>query len=439
MRYAFALLGTLGLFVWLYPIYRFGPFAFGYDTGLYRRYLLEPLTSFPNLPVPGLDHTIFLPRMVLDLARILAPGPDAALLGAHVVFSALGACAVYLFVRAYLSRLPSLIATALYLLSAVQFAAYHEFLFKQAVALPLLLLCLMSLERERYGRAATLGALIVLTHQTTSILLLVVAAAGFAARTVTTRTISLAYTFSGVAIGAMYLLLHPHVARKIASPPVGVFIEQFEYLLWSIPIFLLALIGLYKGVPLIRRNPVLLAALLVTTAFVVFHLPFYSRIYVFFDLFLVIPAALGAEFLLSRVSGTPGKIAAGALILAVAAIPLTHRFLTYQPALDQQTQSALARLSELSVNASVITSPALMPWVQGWSRTRAYAPGLLKEPHSVTEWALYWSHSSPRADAEFLRTFPPPAYIFARQIEHSFLAPCATAISTHLYAVEECL
>ena len=288
------LLGTLGcvaLVIKLIPLLRFGPFAFGYDSGFYRRYLIEPFTSFPNTPVPGLDHTVFTPRIVLDIVRFVIRQPDMALYGTYFVFSLIGIVCVWYFANHYLSKKMSIYAVSLYILSGVQFAAYGNFFFKETIALPLFLFTLLFLEKKWYGWATVLGVIVVLTQQTTSIMLICIAGLGFILKVIIDRTVSIKYIFSGTVILAAYLLLHPHVAQKIASPPVGIFVTQPEYLLWSAPLILLALVGIRRFYTLAKQKPLLFAALLVPAAFAAFHLPFYNRIYVFLDLFLIIPAA----------------------------------------------------------------------------------------------------------------------------------------------------
>ncbi|MBI3572271.1 hypothetical protein HY091_01920, partial [Candidatus Kaiserbacteria bacterium] len=47
-----------------------GPYALGYDTGFYRRYLIQPFISFPNAPVPGLGGDALVPRVLLDTLRL---------------------------------------------------------------------------------------------------------------------------------------------------------------------------------------------------------------------------------------------------------------------------------------------------------------------------------------------------------------------------------
>lgn len=440
-RYAPLVLCATGLIVWIVPFIRFGPFAYGYDNGLYRRYVLQPFASFPNAPVPGLDHTVFLPRLVLDAVRFVFHDPDTVLYGTYFVLGIAGLVSVYCFAKHYLGERGALAAGGLYVLSAIQFSAHEAFFFKQAVALPFLLFALLALERRNYLVATLLGILIVLTHQTTSVLYLAIAAVGFLAHTLFSKSISLSYAFSGAVVAAAYLLLHPHVAQKVASPPSAVFLPQTEYLLLSLPIIALAILGLTRFMPTLKKSPVLSGALFLSALFVIFHLPFYSRIYVFFDLFLAVPAAYGvlrvADLARRRTSLERGAIL-GVVALCVIT-PMVWLQAHKEASLDPAVQKTLSNLAALPEGSVIITSPALLPWAQGWSNLRVYAPGIFKEPHRLQEWSAYWSHTGPGSDREFLQTFPQPAYVFARPVESRYVPACGNEIRPLLYAIAPCL
>ncbi len=430
-------LALLALAIKLLPLMRFGPFAFGHDYGFYRLFLLEPVVSFPNTPVPGLDHTVFIPRIVLDLARFLTSDPDIALFATSLLFSFLGLFAFWIFSREYLEEQTSYLAVLLFVLSGVQYAAYAEFFFKEVVALPFFIAALLMLERKKFMLAAALGIAVVLTHQTTSVLLIGAFGLAFVYRTIKDRDISLPHLFTGTVVAASYLLLHPHVAQKLASPPVGVFITQSEYLLWSLPVLLLAVVGARRSFALLKLQPVLAGALTLMAAFAIFHLPFYTRVYTFFDIFLCIPAALGAEVLLGLFSRKLRALSA-ACIVAIVAAPLVYLQSIAAPQLPPSAQNALLDLSEAGEGSAVITSPTLLPWVQGWSLAEVHAPGNLKEPHPLDQWAVYWAHQDAAFEKEFLESFPQPLYVFVGEEEAMYRPVCARDINHYLSKPSEC-
>ncbi len=438
--YLLGALSGIALIIKLIPLVRFGPFAFGHDSGFYRRYLIEPIVSFPNTPVPGLDHTIFVPRIVLDIVRFLIRQPDIALYGTYLFFSIVGIFCVWYFASHYLSKKATLYAVSLYILSGIQFIAYGNFFFKETVALPLFLLTLLCLEKERYGWATILGILVVLTHQTTSIMLICIGGIGFICKVIVDRTIPIKYIFSGTAILASYLFLHPHIAQKIASPPVGIFLAQTEYLLWSIPLMLLALLGIRRFYTLAKHNPILIAALIVPFAFAALHLPFYNRIYAFMDLFLIIPASLGIEIIADFISVYAKTLLIPALcgVLIAISVPLIYLEITKTPLLDPAIQEALTSLSSLPEGSAVITSPTLLPWVRGWSLASVYAPGNLKEPHLMSDWEQYWAHQNPQFEKGFLATFPRPLYVFVRPTEIQYRPDCAIQVNLYLFSLDSC-
>lgn len=440
------LLAGMSLVIKLLPLVRFGQFAFGYDSGFYRRYVMQPLLSVPNTPVPGLDHTVFIPRIILDCVRFLA-SPDVVLYGTFVAFSLIGVVAVWYVARYYFSKRIALYTVGLYVVSAVQFASYGNFFFKETIALPLFLAAILFFERERYALGALVGVLVILTQQTTSIVLMGVIGLGFVLQCVLRRSVSVPYMFAGATVVASYLYLHPHVAQKIASPPVGIFLTQSEYLLLSLPILALALVGARAFYKSVQKKPLVIAALAVPLVFALFHLPFYNRIYVFLSLFLMMPAAFGCErvveFVRARVQARwrSAEVWVVCALFALVSIPLGIRMYTQQPVLEEAAQVALRDLGDLAKipqNSSIITSPRLLPWVHGWSMAKVYVPGNLKEPHPLTEWRQYWLHADPAFDKGFLASFPQPLYVFAGDAEKEYRPSCARAVSQYLFSLESC-
>ena len=422
------------------PLFRFGVFAFGHDFGFYRRYVVQPLVSFPNTSVPGLDHTIFLPRIFLDIVRVILRTPDATLIIGYLMLSLVSIVSVWYFAKLYLSTKKALYAVVLYVVSGVGFVLYTSFFFKEMLALPLFLGALISFEKKRYGLAALLGVLVILTQQTTSIILICIIALGFVFRTIIERTISFKYIISGTGIFATYLFLHPHIAQKIASPPVGIFLSQSEYIVLSIPILILTVLGIRQVVITLKKQALLGASLTVVLLFVVFQLPFYNRIYAFLDLFLIIPAAFGVEYILSVITSKykrllPALISA---LVVVAAIPLIYLEFTLTPLVDTSTQKELTTLLSLPPNSSIITSPILLPWVQGWSLAKVYAPGNLKEPHSTEDWSRYWVHQDIQFEQKFLSTFPWPLYLFIDKKEMEYYPMCRKMLSQNLFLLGTC-
>ena len=429
-----AALGALALVIQIAPLARFGPFFFGHDYGFYRRFLIEPVVSFPNTPVPGLDHTIFIPRIVLDFARFLVVNPDVALIGTYILFSLIGIFCLWRFSSSYAAGVAALYCVLLYVISGVQFESYAHFFFKEAIALPFFLLALLSFEKKSYVWGTLFGTMVVLSHQTSSIILIGILGLGFFYRAALERVVSIRYIFAGTAILATYLFLHPHVAQKISSPPVGIFISKPLYVLWSVPLIVLTIIGFRRFWPVVIKNPILASALTVTGTFFLFNLPFANRVYIFLDLFLVIPASFGVVVLFERLRryGHTMQIAGTFVLFALAASPLFYNETTRRASLDEALSRAVVSLQNISAR-SIITTPALLPWVQGWSRTQVYAPGNLKEPHSLTEWAIYWSHSSPGFEREFLASFPQPLYVFVSSQDLQYRPQCSSEIQPYLF------
>ena len=154
------------------PFLIYGTHPLGYDTGFYRRYLLDPVVSFPNTPVPGLDHTIIAPRIFLDLVRLLGLSPDISLYGSYILLSLLLVVAFYFFVKEYAGQKIALAAAALLVISPIQYTAYWFMLYKNLFGLIFFFLVFIFLKKKWFWPALASALIIPLSHQTTTILFL---------------------------------------------------------------------------------------------------------------------------------------------------------------------------------------------------------------------------------------------------------------------------
>jgi hypothetical protein len=198
--------------------------------------------------------------------------------------------------------------------------------------------------------------------------------------------------------------------------------------------------GFKKFFIVAKQKPVLSSAVIVTLIFCVFHLPFYNRIYTFLDIFLIIPGALGVLTLKTFFSSYGKMISKISLVIicAVVSIPLIYIETTHTASLDSKTEEALLSLSRIPPNSVIITSPELLPWVQGWSLGKVNAPGNLKEPHQLQEWYTYWAHTNVQFENQFLMSFPQPLYLFAGGHDTKYLTTCSTPLHLYLYEIHPC-
>lgn len=431
----------LYLFLCTVPFVISGQQPLGYDTGFYRRYLVNPGVSFPNPPVPGVDHTIIAPRIFLDIVRFLGLSPDLSLYGSYILLCLVFAVVFYFFVKEYTNKNIALIALALLILSPVQYIGYWFMLYKNFFGLIFFFLTFIFLKKKLFWPALLCAFIVPLSHQTTTILLLgilggyILLTLLFHKKFLISELIILTLTFF------TYLYLHPHVQQKIDAPPVGVFIEKLDFLLMTVSLILLTLAGFPKFIKVLRENLLLLALGGISIIFPLLSLPYYQRIFLFTNYWLILGAAIGLYGLVVSDSGKENRhrkwipIVVAILLISQGG-QLIHEISRFKPLITPDIVAEIIGLQKIVPdNASILTSVRLTPWVHGWTTAKVYAPGILKDQHPSWEWQSYWSGSVNERVA-FLSTFPKPVYIFIDHSQSGLFVPknnCIQKITQMLY------
>lgn len=418
----------------------------GYDTGFYRRYLINPFVSIPNTPVPGVDHTIIIPRIFLDIIRFLGLNPDITLYGSYIVILLVFIVTFYYFLREFINKKIALFALVILVISPLQYLSYWFMFYKNFFGLIFFFLTLIFLRKKWFIPSLLCALVIPLSHQSTTIIFLMVLATYFGITFLLKRKILIPELTILVSTLLTYLYLHPHVQQKIDAPPVGIFIEKIDFILISIPLIILTLIGLSKFIKILRQDFILIAFGCISILFPLFSLPYYQRIFLFTYYWLIIGAAIGVQALLESKNDFrkgydrfSGPILVGLIILQISL--LGYQIFKLKPLITQNTITELSKLEELiPAQSSVLTSPRLTPWVQGFTVSKVYAPGILKDTHPSWEWQSYWTGTN-QDKIEFLASFPKPLYIFIDEEQKNLFIPnvsCIQKMSNMLYR-DDCI
>ena len=410
------ILGIGIVFVALLP--RILPFLYhshplGYDTGFYRRYILQDAGSFFHQSVPGLGNDALLPRLFLDSLRLIGIPPDIILYGSYLLLSMLSLGLIFLLVAHYEGRATGFFAAFLFALSPIQYTAYWYMFYKQAFALPLLLITFLLLEKK--SPWATLSAIgITLSHQTTSII--------FFATTIPyivtspRRLKQLAAVFIPAAV--LFGYLHGSWYTNSPALPVGVFMEIKEYLMLSFPMLVFAAIGISSFFAR-QKYTVMSMFLGITAIFPILLLPFYQRTFFFLDAALALPASMGAVILWQQFRSASKNymqtLMAGLLIglFTWQAYFLWRTVVRLAPLVSREELRELETIDRLTLpHATILTSTALAPWVQGWSIRQVEAPGMFGDTRDVHEWRAFGQTTNAQEKIKFLTTFPAPLFFF---------------------------
>lgn len=409
---------------WMFFVYR--QFAvFGFDTGFYRRYILEPMTTIPHASVPGLDHTVILPRVFLDVVKLSQLPTDFVLYGGYIIATALLVFTFYLWVNEIFNKKTAQIAVLLVLLSPVYFHAYWYFLLKNFLGLSLFFLLLLLIRREQRALAIITAVCIPITHQSTTII------AGIVLFIIGLWSLYrkekwYLYILSWTILTALYLVYHPTIASKLSAPPQAIFLDGKQFIFMVGPLFFVFFFALWKHSKEILTKTDLVVYLSVTTTFILFALPYHERVF-FLVIFPVI--AVSARGL----SCVENKKIAG-ISLVLGCVWLLH-VVSYTPYFSQDDLYKLKDLERLTSEDHVIVPNYLAPWAHGYTLAEVYAPGVFKDVRSSYEWEEYWAHSDPSFEDAFIGSFPRPLYFFVFEDSLYFLPQdgCLVRITDALY------
>lgn len=428
-------LSILSIGVHLVPFVAFGPHPLGYDTGFYRRYLIKPIASFPNGPVPGLGEDAFLPRTILDLLRRTGLPADIILYGSYLALLAASAALLLLLVRRAWGDVAAALAGLLFVLSPVQYAAFWFMLWKNAFATAMLLAAFLLLER-RSAWVVIPSIAIAFSHQTSAVILLLTLGVYALINPDRWRTAALAFAPTAAA----FLLLHRDLGTNIARPPVAVFLGSSEFLVLILPLLPFALAGLWQT---LRQHPEssLLALAITAGAFTAFQLPFHERVSIFLDIAVAAFAAVGVAALAqSAARHRAAWLRSAALFVVAIALSwdagnLVRAIEIHRPLIEPSLLAEISRVeSRTPADAAILTSTGLAPWVHGWNRRRVIAPGMLGDRHNLEQWTVYWQ-ATDATKAAFLAEYPKPLYFFFDPAEReAFLPnmPCIIRMSEYL-------
>lgn len=434
-------LGFVSLTVHFVPFLFYGAHPLGYDTGFYRRYLIQPFVSFPNPQVPGLGTDALLPRLILDILHLLRIPPDVALYASYIAFLTLLPILFYYWLQPYLGTRGALIAGLLLILSPVGYTAFWYMLYKNAFALCLLILAFIAYERRAFWPLIALDVSIALSHKTSAIIYLATLCVLLLVDRKRWKEIALHGTATSSLLGLVWFSAGVS-PRAVASGVVAVFLEWQDYLRLSAALIIASMSALISWRQLTVPRT-LLAFTLATFAFPVFRLPFYQRIFVFTDVTLVAFATYGVVVLISRIDFSMERrwipYSSFMLVCLIVGLHLGNLQARIRELQPLQSESNLSQITTIGASvpsdALLLTTNGEAPWYEGWTHAHIAAPGMLRDTYDFNTWVQFWQATSTAEQIAFLNSFPKPLYISTLGDFNHLIGnpiPCLTKVAPNL-------
>lgn len=412
-----------GVLIHLFPFFYSGRDPLGYDGGFYRRYVIDHIYFWQN--VPGLGTEASLPKITFDFLKLIHLPTNIILYGSYIALYCGITIAIYFLVRYWSNARTAFFAILLFVISPVQYFGYWCMLYKNIYAFVLLVFTAYLIDKK--SDWAYLGVLaIAFTHQTTSILFLLTLGIFFLINKENRRQTVLMFSLGG----SLFLLLQSHsIVSNITNFPIASFLSWKQYMFFGLPVIILAVIGVKSFAKKMNRS-FYFAFCIVAILYPLFHLPFFQRVLLYTDLALIVVASFGLAYLYEhhffiqkKEQHYLGKII-GSFFIILASLFLTHKMITLFPIVTETDIIELEMIdSYIPPGSYILTNMTLAPWVEGFSHSHVISPGLLHDNHSNSEWQQYWSENSIAKKIEFLSSFPRPLYFFMPMEEHLIFVP----------------
>lgn len=421
----------------LLPFYLYGPHPLGYDTGFYnyhiekeRTVVLEKgflnLSSFANLAEVESRGE----RIIIRLFIALGFSNWMILYLFYILAGMLAGFLIYLLAKLYFGKTAAFFSSFIYSISFVQYLAYWEMFWKNAVGLSLMLLVFYLVEQKKlknYIISFILVALIFITHKTTTFILFLSLLIHFLIKEKKYR-IHLVILLFIVAIPAIWLnkSLIIYLWEQISSGfkahydffsvREGIFIDWpdfFKYSFFYLPFGVLtALQLLFK-----KKNNAVLILFFVSFLFILIRFIFYQRLFIFLDISLIILAGFSFYQIIKKIYLILPRNYTNIFIVILFLI--LSSFFFYK-AIRQAPLVGANEIADIEAMRGIMPSVKIFtydsyytPWLYGFSGHKIIAPGWGDLKWNLEKWEIFWEAGSGEKK-KMLSEFSQPILVYAQ-------------------------
>jgi hypothetical protein len=407
-------------------IWQYGDRAFGYDTGIYRRLIIDNFQQIGNPEITPFGFAYF-----TNVLSLLGAGVDQILFFWYMLFSAMIFAAIWVLARVYLSRPAALLALFFFATSIVQFEFFWSYYYRNFVALFLAILIILAIKKKSYVILLLLVALGTI-HPVSLVPVGLLMIAGLTIKKYRkylflTGLLPLVVI---VALNRQELAIYLSVLQRTDiflnylevtgfGEMTGQFINLPTYLVFGFYYIFFGIAGLIVNFKKIKLLSIfaIVNIFLIAVGFV-----FYRRFYVFLDIALII---FSAQFLahywqkinfhwLSRLI----------LIIFFGSIIWQSAFYCFskEPLISSGEMTAIDQLNNYQPAYLISASSYYAPWLYGYTHHRVIAPGMLDENlWNKEQWNIFWKTASSTERYRLVEQYyETPLYLFTGKKDDFF-------------------
>ncbi len=373
-----------------FPYLLFGPFGFGYDTGIYKK-TFEGLTSFGSVFHSQID---LFPSFLGYLFNVLSIPTSFLLYHFYILASACIAIPLYLLTKTYFEKKTAIVAIAIFSFSYIQIFASEFYLFKAMLGAIFMLLAFLFYEKKSY--LFYLFALLLALTELPQFLLLAV---GVLVATCFNFKKHLKFHLVGAiiaAVGALIILIfsptHIYAAidvvisslkgiKRLDAHYTGLFLTPEAYLQKATILPFLGTIGLILCLIKKKSKTILVSSSLIfVTIVVVFKIFFQNRYVIEMDLLFIPFTAYFLVYFFEKFLKPKTLTMAGSAFLIIISLILTvQNYQKTRPVLNANEVKAVEFVkAQTDAQYVMVTDTFYGPWFYGFSEKITLAPGMLE-------------------------------------------------------------
>lgn len=379
-------------FTRIFLLWKNGDAAFGYDTGIYRRVMLE---YFVNR---GLERPPFAFSFFSDFLLGLGMNLDWVAYGAYVAAHALIFFLLYFLVREYGGRKSALIAIFLYTFSSVQFEFYGWYYYRQTIACAAILAGWLLMKKNSFFSAPFFAAA-ALVHPLSMAPICAASVLVLIFKKDKKEVLRSVMVFSGMALALILNWKEFFLYWNIFWDQGGVvsfsdsnqefggqFIGFWFFMTFSFFYLPFTAWGFWKNF----KKEIWLSFFFLSCAALLFsRILFYRRFYVFLDIAVIIFASLALAEISERFSGRIVKY--GFAVWSVLFIAVfSQQVFFHRPLISQAEILEIGEVCDRPRKVLSVSSH-YAPWLYGFGKCEVIAPGMFESNlWSFKEWMEFW-------------------------------------------------
>jgi hypothetical protein len=407
------------------------PHPLGYDTGFYnyniekerevieeKKNLLNPITQRENVfkGEGGIDKKMnileveSLGARYINRVFIYLGFSNWMILYIFYIFMCfLAGILIFLLSKKYFNIQSAYISLFLYSVSVVQFYAYWELLWKHAVGLNIILLCLLLLENGKQRNfliCLLLFVFTIFTHKTSAFILLIILFL-YLIKDFRKKIFLNTLFFIICAIGAFIfkdLLIYIYKQSitgfqayyDFFSIKEGMFIGIIEYLKKSFYYLPFGIIGFWLSIKRLNKKIIIIPFSLILIILIAIKFIFYKRLLIYLDIMVIIFASIAIfDFLNVCKEKIKNRVLYYLVLMLFILFPiflLAYEVMEKRPLIDKNSINKIREINLVLSDVKLFTyNSYYTPWLYGFSGHKIIAPGWGDKEWNYEQWKIFWN------------------------------------------------